>query len=225
MSKNFKSNSFGASAIRKLALAAVVGFAVSVTACSSVNAVTITFDAGVQTKKISGVQTKKIYSESGFKVNPARIVNGNCLSGTCLALNKDKSSILTLISGSQFKLTDFWFKLLGEETSLVVDAYNGGNLIHHLVIGSNEGGDDDKHHSNQPTVNFFSLLPNYRAWNNLTKVSFKLNDEGNARIDSIVLSASNGTNPSPVPVPGALPLLLTGMVGMGILGRKLKRAI
>lgn len=217
MSKNFKSNSFGASAIRKLALAAVVGFAVSVTACSSVNAVTITFDAGVQ--------TKKIYSESGFQVNPARIVNGNCLSGTCLALNKDKSSILTLISGSQFKLTDFWFKLLGEETSLVVDAYNGDNLMHHLVIGSNEGGDDDKHHSNQPTVNLFSLLPKYRAWNNLTKVSFKLNDKGNARIDNIVLSASNGTNPSPVPVPGALPLLFTGMVGMGILGRKRKRAI
>ncbi len=223
MNLNFKNNKFGVNAIRKLALAALAGVAVSVAACSSANAVTITFDAGTFD---AGIKTKKTYSEAGFQLNKSSkssIVTSNCLSGSCLSLKEEQSSTLALISGSQFKLTDFWFKLLDEEASLIVDAYNGGNLLHHLVIQSN--ADDDDHHSNQSMVSLFSLLPDYQAWSNLTRIAFSVGDDGGARIDNIVLSTSNGANPSPVPVPGALPLLLTGIFGIGLLGRRRKRAI
>lgn len=217
MNLNFKNNKFGVNAIRKLALAALAGVAISVAACSSASAVTITFD--------TGVKNKKIYTESGFQVNPPRIVHGNCFSYSCLALNKEENSILSMVIGSKFKLTDFSFKLLGKKASLLVEGFSGNLQVRSLLFESSANDDDYEDEGGQSTVNLFSVLKGKQVWSNLTSVAFSLKHGGNARIDDIVLSTFNGANPSPVPVPGALPLLLTGMVGIGLLGRRRKRAI
>jgi hypothetical protein len=208
MNKDLKSNCYGLNAIRKTALAVFAGLAVSVVGCASANAVTITLGINAL--------NSQTYVESGFKVNNARIVTNGCLIGACLSLKDEQSSSLTLVSGnSKFKLTDFWFKLLGGESSLVVDAYNGLNKVHHLVIENEED-----HKNNQPTVNFFSLLPGYLGWANLTQVTFS-SDDGKVLIDSVLL---NTNIPSAVPVPAALPLLASGMLGLSLLGRRRKRA-
>lgn len=212
---NFKNNKFYAVTVRKLALTAVASIAVLVGSFSSVNAVTITFDTGTLNSRT------KVYTESGFKFTKALITSGNCQSGSCLLLNKEKSSTLSQVNLLNFKLTDFWFNLLGEEATLDVYGYNGNTQTNHIVIQSNS---NNGHHTNsQSLVHFFSLLPGYQAWTNLTKVAFRLDDHGSARIDNIKLSVSSSGNPSTVPVPGALPLLFTGMVGLGLLGRRRKR--
>jgi hypothetical protein len=207
----------GVKSIRKLALAALTGIAVSVASSGAATAVTITFDTGTLNNPT------KIYSEASFQLTKAIVSSGNCESNKCLVLNKEKSSTLSLISGGTFKLTDFWFNLLGEEASLDVYGYNGNAITNHIVIESNSS--NEHHSSSQSLVHLFSLLPGYHVWNNLTKVAFKFDDHGSARIDNIKLITSNGANPSAVPVPGALPLLFTAMAGIGVLSRRRKRSV
>jgi hypothetical protein len=164
-------------------------------------AVTITFNAA------QPADTNIL--EAGFKVGPTRIVNGNCNSNPCLALNNVQHSDVTSLSTPFFTLTNFWFKLLGNGSSnaLLVDTFGlGGVHLHQFIFATRNL------HSNQAYL--FSALGNAPQIK-LTKVVFSTVRGGNVRIDDIAVNAV-----STVPIPTSLPLLISGMGFISLFGRR-----
>lgn len=150
------------------------------------------------------------YIESGFSFEDARISGGNCLVDHCMALNKNETSILSRVGGGLFSLNSFWFQTLGKPATLTIKSFNGINLIEQidLVYPHNNGGQIFNH-----------------LFDNVTSISFHDSGRGNVRIDDLNLSTPIV---STVPVPAALPLLASGIAGLGFLGRrrrKLKNSI
>jgi hypothetical protein len=144
------------------------------------------------------------YVESGFTVDIARIVNGNCLSGACLALNDNEASILSKVGGGIFTLDSFWFQLVGNgnPNQLTVTSYSDSTLITtiHLAV---------------PTYNHNTGYVYSIAFPDITRIVFDANGGGNIRIDDISVSST--------PLPGALPLFATGLGVFGLLGWRRKR--
>ena len=107
------------SSVRRLSAAALVaaaGFA------GAAQAATIGFDGDKQADP---------YLESNFSFAPARLVNGNCLSGHCLALNDNETTTMTFVtSPGLFTLTGLNFNLLGKGNK-----NGGGNTL--TLTGSN----------------------------------------------------------------------------------------
>jgi hypothetical protein len=164
-------------------------------------AVTITFNAA------SPAATTVL--ESGFKVAPTRIVNGNCNNNPCIALTNVQHSDVTSINTPFFTLTNFWFKLLGNGSSnaLLVDTFGLGGLhLHHFVFATRNL------QSNQAYL--FSALGN-APHIKLTKVVFSTVRGSNVRVDDIVVNAV-----STVPIPTSLPLLISGLGFVSLFGRR-----
>ena len=71
------------------------------------------------------------YVQEGFSFAPARIVNGNCVSASCLALNDNETTGMTYSRHARpFTLSGLSFNLLGNGTgnSLTVSGSNGTSL-------------------------------------------------------------------------------------------------
>lgn len=179
-----------------------VGLALGLTFLgNSAQAVTITFNAAAP------AATTVI--ESGFRVTPTRIVNGNCNNNPCLALNNVQQTNLTSINTPFFTLTNFWFKLLGNGSSnaLFVDTFGlGGVHLRQFVFSTRNLN------SNQAYL--FSALGNAPQIK-LTKVVFSSVRGSNVRIDDIVVKAV-----STVPIPTSLPLLISGLGFVSLFGRR-----
>ncbi len=178
---------------KSLALSALFAMGLAMQAAPS-HALTLTF----------GGPDVDPYIESGFSVDVARIVNGNCNVAPCLALNTNETSVLTRVGGGVFDLTSFWFQILGQPATLTVQAYNGATLVDQVdllesVYPHNNGGQ------------VFSYL-----FSNVTSISFHDSGRGNIRIDDA------NVNVSAVPIPAALPLLATGLAALGFAGRRRK---
>jgi hypothetical protein len=94
------------------------------------------------------------YVESGFTVDIARIVNGNCLSGARLALNNNEAPILSKVGGGVFTLDSFWFQLVGNgnPNQLTVTSYSDSTLITtiHLAVPTYT------HNTGYPAVSLFA---------------------------------------------------------------------
>src|SRR5262245_54981110 len=105
----------GSGAIAALSLCALISVS------SPSKAMTIGFDGPDVTP----------YVESGFTIDVARIVNGNCLVAPCMALNDNESSTLSQVGGGAFTLESFWFQLLGEGTpnALTVTSFSGATIV------------------------------------------------------------------------------------------------
>jgi hypothetical protein len=147
--------------------------------------------------------------ESGFKVTPTRIVNGNCNNNPCITLSNVQASDVTSIKTPLFTLTDFWFRLLGNgsSNSLMVDTFGlGGVHLHQFVFTTKNL------RSNQAYL--FSALGNAPQIK-LTKVVFSSVRVGNVRIDDIGVKAV-----STVPIPTSLPLLVSGLGLVSLFGRR-----
>jgi hypothetical protein len=182
-------------------ISAAVVFLISLSALTvPSSAVTVSFDGA----------NGDTYIESGFSFEDARISGGNCLVDHCMSLNKNETSILSRVGGGLFSLNSFWLQILGKPATLTIKSFNGINLIEQidLVYPNNNGGQIFNH-----------------LFDNVTSISFHDSGRGNVRIDDLNLSTPIV---STVPVPAALPLLATGIAGLGLLGRgrrKLKNSI
>ena len=132
------------------------------------------------------------YVEDLFAVAPNRIVNGNCLSGGCLALNDNESSTLTFtLAPGKFTLNSLNFNLLGNGTgnTLFVQGSNGGSAS--FTVGATYA---------KNSYHFFDFGDTFK---DVTSVVFSTGDGGNVRIDNLMAST-----PAPVPLPAAAWLLL-----------------
>jgi hypothetical protein len=144
------------------------------------------------------------YRAGGFTLAPARIVNGNCLSGGCLALNDNET---TSLSGpGSFTLSGLSFNLLGKGTgnALTVTGSNGTSL-------SFDVGDFAK--------NSYHTLAFADAFADVSSIVFSTSGGGNLRIDDLAVQGA-----SPVPLPAAAWLLLGGLGAIGALGRRARSA-
>lgn len=174
---------------KKIAFAALFALASTVASAPSMATTIIDFEGA----------NADPYLQDGFQVDPARIVNGNCAAGSCLALNKNEVSTLTRVDGHHFTVSSFWFQLLGEKSGLTVTAFDGASLVGTLVLSEA----NFPHTAGQVISHLFS---------NITSLVFTDSaQKGNIRIDNIN-----------TPIPAALPLFGTGLAGLGFIARRRK---
>jgi hypothetical protein len=190
--------------IKALKVAAVLGFALTAQSVSS-QATIIAF--GTATGPFSP------YVESGFSIDIARLVGGNCAGGmaACMALNKvngrnplAQSSVLTLVGGGLFTLNSFWGNALGQPSAITVKSFRNGVFVEAFAPASIPN-----------TGQFFSHL-----FADVDKIEFINSGNGNLRIDDINVTAKV----SAVPLPAGLPLLVSGLFGLGLLKRRKDKA-
>jgi hypothetical protein len=144
------------------------------------------------------------YEQQGFSFAPARIVNGNCLSGGgCLGLNDNETTTMSLSGGGLFSLSRFSFNLLGKGTgnALTVTGSNGVSLSYDVSAFAK---------------NAYHSLLFADEFANVSSVSFSTGGGGNVRIDDL----SAGGSPAPVPLPAAGWLLIGGLGAIGALRRR-----
>jgi hypothetical protein len=159
------------------------------------------------------------YVENGFQIDPISINSGNCdgASGApCLALSPTDTSTLTRVGGGAFTLSSFGFELLGDTSELTVK-YSDGTTQTYDVTN---------------TIKPPSCTPPYaiNCWyvvsgvSNITSVIFSDTGEGNIRIDDInVLTGDPAPAPVVTPLPGALPLFVSGIGALGLFGWRKRR--
>jgi hypothetical protein len=143
------------------------------------------------------------YVEGDFQLSNAQVVNGNCpgVAASCLQLNKNSITILSLISGGLFTFNSFWVQNLGKPSEVTVKAYVGLTQVGSTFFtGVNNNGGQQ-----------ISVL-----FTDVTSIRFTDTGKGNLRIDDINVDAKI----SAVPIPAALPLLLSGVFGLGVLKRR-----
>ena len=146
-----------------------------------------------------------LYAEDGYSFGPARIVNGNCVSGACLALNRLETTVMTF-SGGAFTLDSVSFDLQGALSLLSVFDTDDKSKAAIFWVPFNP------RHS-YLTVAFGDLFTD------VTSVSFTLYGFGNVRIDNVnavgFSVGGNGTGTvDPVLVPAAGWLMSSGLLGL-----------
>lgn len=179
------------------------------------SAATIGFDGGKPKKG-------EAYAEGGFLFDDIRIVNGNCLSGSCAALNDNER--LTMFRGDRglFDLTEIGFSLLGE--GKVIRARDkttkgGGNV---LTLTTDQGASvsfstSEFAHNKDHVV---ALDPKLFA--GLRSITFSTGAGGNVRLDNLFAAsaASSNAQAPAVPLPATAWLLLGGLGALGLLRRR-----
>ena len=182
-------------------------------------AVTIGFDAKVDP-----------YVEDGFQFDVAHIVNGNCFDNPCMALNKTETSVLTRVGGGSFSLSSFWFEILGNPAILTVRSYGGVDLreefnLSEAVYPHNNKGQVFSHLFDNVTSIVFLNAGAGNLLDGCKKPKGKSKpvdcSAGNLRIDEINVSTPTV---SAVPLPAGLPLLVSGLFGLGLLKRRRDKA-
>ena len=181
--------------IKTLKVVAVLGFALAAQSISS-QAVTIGFGT-------AGGNFNP-YVEGDFQVSTAQLQNGNCATGACLLLNTNSTSILSLVSGGLFTLNSFWLKTQGQPSVVNVEAFVGNTSAGFIsqIVPKN-------------TAQTISLL-----FADVTSIKFTDAGQGAIRIDDINVTAKV----SAVPLPAGLPLLVSGLFGLGLLKRRRDKA-
>ncbi len=152
----------------------------------------------------SGDKKADPYVQDEFSFAPARIVNGPCLSGGCLALNDNETTSLSFLGTSGlFTLSGLSFNLLGKGTgnALTVTGSNGTSLSYGI-------GDFAK--------NTYHTLVFGDAFANVSSILFSTGGGGNVRIDDLTAAPS----PAPVPLPAAAWLLVGGIGALAAVRRR-----
>jgi len=146
--------------------------------------------ASAATIDFSGPRTDP-YVQDGFSFTPIRIVNGNCVSNGCMALNDNETTTMTSITPpGLFTLTGLSFNLLGQGTDNFLNLLGSNGTS--LTFAVSEFGH-----------NVYNTLTFGNEFANVSSVIFSTGDGGNVRVDDIVAS--------PVPLPAAAWLLLAGI--------------
>lgn len=181
----------GFSPAATVAAAGFVGAALTADPASAA----FTIDFGTQS------QASGPYVEDPFTFSDARLVNGNCAAGACLALNPNELTAMSLASGSPFDLLGLTYTLLGNPAEL-------------MVTGTFVSGDTISETFETPK-NTLQTIYFSGSWSGLEQVVFDNSGKGNVRVDDI----------SAVPLPAAAWMLLAGLgVVGGVIGRRRRAA-
>jgi len=180
---------------RARTFAFVIGLLGAVGASQPSMAVTIGFDGATP-------GTINNYVENGFQIDIARIINGQCATDPCLAINPNETTILSKIGGGSFTLDSFYFYLAGMPPILTVTPYSGITALTAIVL-------DTANYAKNTGLTYSTPIAN------ITSIVFENTGTGNIRVDDI--------NASSTPLPGALPLFATGLGVFGLLGWRRKR--
>jgi hypothetical protein len=151
----------------------------------------------------SGDKNADPYLQDGFSFAPARIVNGNCVSNGCLALNDNETTTMT--ASSLFTLSGLSFNLLGRGTGnyLRLDGSNGTSLTFALADFAK---------------NTYHALVFGDEFARVSSVTFSTGGGGNVRLDDI------GASPAPIPLPAAAWLMLAGVGALAATRRRARAA-
>jgi hypothetical protein len=180
---------------RARAFAFVIGLLGTVGVSQPSMAVTIGFDGATP-------GTINNYVENGFQIDIARIINGQCATDPCLAINTNETTTLSKVGGGSFTLDSFYFYLAGMPPILTVTPYSGITALTAIVL-------DTASYAKNTGLTYSTPIAN------ITSVVFENTGTGNIRVDDISVSST--------PLPGALPLFATGLGVVGLLGWRRKR--
>lgn len=148
------------------------------------------------------------YLQEGFSFDPARIVNGNCVSNGCLALNDNETTSMTSTAApGLFTLGGLSFNLLGKGTGnfLKLEGSNGTSLTFSIADFAK---------------NTYHTLVFGDEFANVSSVLFSTGGGGNLRVDNVSATHS----PAPVPLPAAAWLLLGGIGALAATRRRARAA-
>lgn len=179
--------------------AAAIAVAMTMTAGAASAVTTI----GFGTNAGSGAS----YSEGGFTFEPFRIVNGNCFDGSCLALNDNETTTMSL-GGDVFSLSSLGFSLLGGGTPNTLTVTGSNAMSVSFAVG------DYGHNNGYHFIDFLADAGFTGLFDDVTSITFATDGGGNIRLDDI------GAAVSTVPLPAALPLLLAAIGGLAFVGRR-----
>jgi hypothetical protein len=160
----------------------------------------------------SGDKKAAPYLQESFAFDGARIVNGNCVSNGCLALNDNEATTMTNMSAPNlFTLSGLSFSLLGNGTGnfLKLDGSNGTSLIFALKDFAK---------------NAYHTLVFGDEFANVSSVAFSTGGGGNVRLDDIGATPTPVPTPAPVPLPAAAWLLLAGIGALAATRRRARAA-
>ena len=183
------------------------GFALVATAC-------VIQPAAAATISFGGADVDP-YVEGGLTIDVVRIVNGNCGTAPCMALNDQETPELTKVGGGTFTLNSFWFQLIGGGTqgdnALTVTSFLDGGQIASTTLSSPTYSANTEYTFTPPV-----------GFSGIDAIIFSTPDGGNVRIDDITVSF-NDSAPSPVPLPGAFMLMGSVVTGAAFVAARRKR--
>jgi hypothetical protein len=185
------------------------------------------------------------YSSGGFDFAPTNFTSGNCApaasgNGSCFLEDSAGATVMTRTGGGVFTLNSFWFQLLGNGNPTILRIENNTNQVLDFTVGLTAPdvtlfSDDSDVLGNLASNTEYVATLTTMAFMDITSVSFDQiggGSSGNFRVDCIVAtyagaSADTGGGhcgldaPSPVPVPAAVWLFGTAMIGfIGLSKRK-----
>lgn len=180
------------------------------------NATTIGFDGD---KPKAG----QAYTEGGYSVSGLRIVNGNCLVGSCAAFNGGESLAISLTSGGAFDFTSLSFQFLGRGAAK--------RDFNTLTITGDNTATISFNTKDYKKNSYHTLTLDDDLFSGVRMLTFTTSGRGNLRLDSFSVKvaslppipapapAPTITSVTPVPLP-ASGLLLAGALGLGFLRRR-----
>lgn len=179
-----------------------IATALTIVGASSASAAIVTLDVD-----FSGFDNRgtNVALGADFVADNLRVQRNRCDVGHCAALNRNQTINISRTGGGSFTLTSFWYQLLGVRSALTTTASNGEVRSYDAsAVGNRDGGH---------TVDSASFF------NDITLLTFysAASRPGNLRIDTLSFSYDD---PSVVPLPAAVWLLLAGLGGLAVAGRR-----
>ena len=160
-------------------------------ACGGFASAAVNFSSGSE----GGQGQNKTYLEDGLLFSPSRLVNGNCINGSCLAFNKNDTTVIMTSPNPPptFSLTSLWVQDLGQPSFLQIAGSNGVTRSY----------DTAGHNS------YFQLL--FTEFTNVSSITLTNIGQGNIRIDDIAAI---------IPLPSAAGLIAFAIFVLGWVSRR-----
>ncbi len=185
-------------------------------------AATIAGAAEASTIGFDGDKPKKddAYLEATYAFFDARLVNGECLSGGCLALNNNETTTMARVDEALFDIDAITFQLLGEGGS----HRRAASTNNTLTLTADTGATISFSTANFSAGAYHTVALDPAFFSSIRSIAFSASNGGNVRIDGlsagVPAAASATVGVSAVPLPASAWLLAASLAGLGFLRRR-----